>query len=298
MQGRGQPPAGRHRTSSPPGSARKVERPTVGDDDGLAHGGRTGGGHVDGGTRSSAARSTSTAWGRSSCRGRLRWMRSPRSTCASASDAKIGGHVDQEAQLHPVAAGEAELLEDPAVGRRLAGQRLAHPGQLGEEQLEHRPGHQLGDPAAARGLTVEGTGVEALDQRDVLGGEQRAQESGDEGRGRVGHVHVEEHDDVARRRGQCGAHGLSLAATAPRAGHHPGPGACACSAVSSSEPSSSTITSSTRPLPPWGARNGCTTTRTTDPTVEPSSRAGMQTKTLRPVRPLASATRAVGKSPW
>ena len=39
-------------------------------------------GPVHGRMRSNAARSTSTAWGRSSCRGRLRWMRSPRSTWA------------------------------------------------------------------------------------------------------------------------------------------------------------------------------------------------------------------------
>ena len=84
----------------------------------------------------------------------------------------------------------------------------------------------------------------------------------------------------------------------------PGPGTTrapaswAWSAVSSSEPSSSTMTSSTSPLPPWASRNGWTTARTTEPTVEPSSRAGMHTETLRLVRALASSTRPVGKSPW
>ena len=101
-------------------------------------------------------------------------MRSPRSTWARRSAPSCCGHVDQQAELDAVAAGEAELLEDPAVRRRLAGQGLAHPGELGEEQLEHGPGHQLGDPAAAGGVAVQRPRVEALDQRDVLGRQQRA----------------------------------------------------------------------------------------------------------------------------
>ena len=74
------------------------------------------------------------------------------------------------------------------------------------------------------------------------------------------------------------------------------PAARACSAVSSIEPSLSTRTSSTNPFPPAEARNGWTTARTTDPTVDPSSRAGMQTDTVR--SPLASSRRATGKSAW
>ena len=58
------------------------------------------------------------------------------------------------------------------------------------------------------------------------------------------------------------------------------------------------MTSSTSPFPPLAARNGCTTARTTEPTVEPSSRAGMHTETVRPVRALASSTGGLGKSPW
>ena len=75
------------------------------------------------------------------------------------------------------------------------------------------------------------------------------------------------------------------------------PASRACGAVSSVDPSSSTITSSTRPLPPWEARKGWTTARTTEPTVEPSSRAGMHTETVCPVRALAARTAPVGKSP-
>ena len=249
-------------------------------------------------TRSSAARSTSTAWGRSSWRGRLRWMRSPRSTWARRSGPEALGQVDQQPELDAVAAGEAELLEDPAVGGRLAGQGLAHPRELGEEQLEHRAGHQLGDPAATGGVTVQGPGVEALDQGDVVGGQQRPEQPGDEGRGRVGDVGVEEGDEVARTTlrapppwpGPCRRPRPGPAPPVPR---RPRPG----SAVSSLEPSSSTITSSTRPLPPCPARNGWTTARTTDPTVEASSRAGMHTDTVRSERSLAARTRSVGKSP-
>ena len=209
--------------------------------------------------RSSAARRTSTAWGRSSCSGRLRWIRSPRSTWARRSAPELAGHVDQEPDLDPVPLGEADLLEHPAVRRRLARQRLAHPGQLGEEQLEHRTGHQLGDPSAAGGLAVQGAGVEALHQGHVVGGEQRAQQPGDEGGRGVRHIGVEEDHDVAGRGGEAAAMAWPLPPGAARRRPPPGPRPRrAWTAVSSPEPSSSTMTSSTSPSPPWAATNGCT----------------------------------------
>ena len=55
------------------------ERAPIGDDQQLI--GRWHGGQC--GARASAVRNTSVAWGRSSCSGRLRWMRTPRSTWAS-----------------------------------------------------------------------------------------------------------------------------------------------------------------------------------------------------------------------
>ena len=86
VQGRRQPTAGRDRDQLAVGPGAEGERPAVGDDDGGAHRrAHEGRGNVVGGTRSSAARSTSTAWGRSSSSGRLRWMRSPRSTWARRS---------------------------------------------------------------------------------------------------------------------------------------------------------------------------------------------------------------------
>ena len=45
-------------------------------------------------------------------------------------------HIDEQAELHPVAVGESDLLEDAAMGRRLAGQRLADPRQRREQQLD------------------------------------------------------------------------------------------------------------------------------------------------------------------
>ena len=134
------------------------------------------------------------------------------------------GDVDQQAELDAVAAGEAELLEDPAERRRLAGQGLAHPGQFGKEELEHGTRHQFGDPPAPGGVAVQRPGVEALDEGDMFGGEQRAQQPGDEGGGRVGHVGVQVDDDVAAGGGERRRHGLALAAGPARPGHHHGPG--------------------------------------------------------------------------
>jgi hypothetical protein len=239
---------------------------------------------------------TSVAWGRSSWRGRLRWIRTPRSTWARAPGPELLGHVDEQAELDAVAVGEPDLLEDPAMRRRLAGQRLAYLGELGEEQLEHRSGHQLGDAAPAGGIAVQRAGVEALHQRDVVEEQERSEHAGDEGGRRVGHIRIEEDDQVAVGRRQRGRHGLPLAAVRFDAPHHPGPGVGGLlgrvvgGAVVEHE------TSSTRPFPPAEARNGCTTARTTEPTVDPSSRAGMHTETVRPA--LASSTLADGKSPW
>ena len=296
-------PARRRRapgTSAPSAPGAEGERAAVGDDDGPAHAALTAAAAAsDGAARSSAARSTSTAWGRSSCSGRLRWMRSPEVDLGQAVRPEALRHVDQQSELDAVAAGEAELLEDPAVRRRLAGQRLAHPGELGEEQLEHGPGHELGDPAAAGGLAVQRAGVEALDQRDVVGGEQRPEQPGDEGR--VSCWPRRRRGRPRRRRSRP----PSAAAMAwPLPPAPPGPATTGPRRRGPARPCRratrrrARCTSSTSPFPPCAARKGWTTARTTEPTVEPSSRAGMHTETVRPVRALASRTRPVGKSPW
>ena len=133
-------------------------------------------------------------------------------------------HVDQQPELDAVALRKADLLEDPAMGGGLAGQWLAHVGQLREQELEHRARHQLGHAPAAGRVVVQRPRVEALHQRDVVGRQERAEEARDEGRRGVRHVGVEIGHDVARRRVQGGGHGLPLAAGADRTADHPGPG--------------------------------------------------------------------------
>ena len=114
------------------------------------------------------------------------------------------------------------------MGRCLTGQRLAHPRQRGEQELEDRARHELGHPPAAGRLSVERACVEALHQSDVTGRQQWPEQPGDEGRCRVGHVGVEEDHHVAGRCSQRGGHGAALAPRtarpvgAARALHHEG----------------------------------------------------------------------------
>ncbi len=54
----------------------------------------------------------------------------------------------------------------------------------------------------------------------MLGGEQRSEQAGHEGRRRVGHVCIEEGDDVTGGGGQGCGHGLALAAGPAGSGHH------------------------------------------------------------------------------
>ena len=228
VQGGGEPAGGGDRDQRAVGPGAEGERAAVGDDDGPAHAGLT---CVF--TRAAAASTGDALERRPQHVDRLgaQLVQGPVAVDAFAEvdlgeriRSEMLRHVDQKAELHPVAAGEAQLLEDPAVRRRLAGQRLAHPRELGEEQLEHGPGHQLGDPAAAGGVTVQRPRVEALDQRDMVGGQQRAEEPGHEGRGRVGDVRVQEGDDVTRRGRQRRRHRLALAAVPTGSGHHGRPG--------------------------------------------------------------------------
>ena len=229
VQRRGQPAGRGDGLEGAAASRPEAQRAAVGDDEGAAHAGRP---------TAVTLPAAVTSPGRALERGtqhvdRLRpqLVQGPVAVDALAQvdlrqavGAEGLGDVDQQAELDAVATGEAELLEDPAVRRGLPGQRLAHPGQVGEEQFEHGSCHELGDPAASCRVTVQRSGVEALDEGDVVGGQQRAEQPGDEGRRRVGHIGVEEHDDVAGRGRQCGGHGLPLPARATRARDHAGTG--------------------------------------------------------------------------
>ena len=179
---------------------------------------------VTSGARARAARRMSVAWGRSSDKGRLRCTRTPRSTWAMVPTPKTGGHVDQQGQLDGVAVGQPALLQHRPGRGRLAGQRLLDGGQVGEEQIDDRLGHQLGDPPAAVGGSVERAPIEPLDQGDRLVDQQRPEQSGHEVGPEVGHVGVDEDDEVAFGGLEAGAHGLPLPPVGGVGADDPGPG--------------------------------------------------------------------------
>ena len=71
--------------------------------------------------------------------------------------------VDEQPQLHPVADGERQPLQQRAPGRVLAAQRLDEAGQPRPVQVQQRARDQLGDPAAAgRGCRRSGRSYIAL----------------------------------------------------------------------------------------------------------------------------------------
>ena len=156
VQRGGQAPAGRDgRRASPSAPGAEGQRAPVGDDDGAAHallarrGDRTRRGSVDGADALEGGPQDVDGLGPQLVERPVAVDALAEVDLGQAVGPELLRHVDQQPELDPVAVGEAHLLEDPAVGRRLAGQGLAHPGQLGEEQLEHGAGHQLGDPPAA-----------------------------------------------------------------------------------------------------------------------------------------------------
>ena len=122
-----------------------------------------------------------SACGASSESGRLRCTRTPRSTWAIAPSPKRVGHVDEQGEVDAVPLDERQLLEHLAAARALTGQRLQHGREVGEQDRDQRPGHELGDPAPLARPSVERAVVEALHEADLVAGEQRAEEPGDEG---------------------------------------------------------------------------------------------------------------------
>ena len=65
-------------------------------------------------------------------------------------------HVDQHRDLDAVAGRERQPLEQLAPRRDLAGERLAHAGELGVEERERRARQQVVDAAAAVGVVAAG----------------------------------------------------------------------------------------------------------------------------------------------
>ena len=92
--------------------------------------------------------------------------------------------VDEEPDLDAPALDERHRLEHVAPAGVLAAERLDESGELGEEHREQRTGDQLGDAAAAGGLTVERPPVVPLHERDVGVGDERSEQPGHEVRRR------------------------------------------------------------------------------------------------------------------
>src|ERR1700722_2556422 len=132
-----------------------------------------------------------------------------------AGQADLLVHVDQHADLDPVAGEERHVGEQLPTGRELARQRLHEARELRVEEVEERLGHQLGDPAAAVGdgllALLERTPVGGLDELDAGVLEYRAEGPVDEVLLEVGGVCVGEHDDVASCGGQGAPHRAALA---------------------------------------------------------------------------------------
>ena len=166
--------------------------------------------------RRRAAPSTSVAWGRSSARGRLRWMRTPRSTWVDLLDAEVLGHVDEQRQLHAVVRGQAGLVEHGPGGGGLAGQGLAHAREVGEQEVDHRSGHELGDPPSRSSLPVQRALVEPLHEGDVGLSRRGLEEQGPEEAGHevgveVLDIGVEEDEELGIGLLEGHGHGLALA---------------------------------------------------------------------------------------
>ena len=114
------------------------------------------------------------ACGPSSASGRLRCTRWPRSHWTMAGGAEPVGYVDQQAQVDAVAADEGDGFEHVAAGGALAGERLGESRQMREKEGDQRSGHQFGHSAPFAGAAVEGAVVVALDEGDVVPGQERA----------------------------------------------------------------------------------------------------------------------------
>ncbi len=130
VQGRGQAAAGGHRDQRAVGPGAEGQRAAVGDDEVAAHWGDTGPGASPSGDALESRPQHVDRLGPQLVQRPVAVDALAQVDLGQAVGTKMLGHVDQQAELDPVAAGEAQLLEDPAVRRRLARQGLAYPGEL------------------------------------------------------------------------------------------------------------------------------------------------------------------------
>ena len=149
----------------------------------------------------------------------LRCTRRFRSTCPIDRSPILQEQIDQQAGLDAVAGEERQLLQHGPPPGLLAGQRLDQAGQLWVEQVEQRPGRQLGHAPAARRLEhaawpTDRPLVEPFDELDALVLQQRADQPVDEARVDVADVGVDPGDDVALQDVQALPERLALAPVA------------------------------------------------------------------------------------
>src|SRR6266566_4252886 len=132
--------------------------------------------------------------------------------------------VDQQPYLDRVAGEERHRLEELPSPGVLPGEGLDESGELGEEEIDEWPRHQLRDAPAALGHdpvpVADGALVEALHVGDALLTQQRAQQPVDEARLDVADVGIDPRHDIAVQHVEALPQRLTLALEAPQLGQH------------------------------------------------------------------------------
>ncbi len=126
-------------------------------------------------------------------------------------ESRLGGQVDEQSEIDAVALFEWHLLEQRAPTRVLAGKWLDIGREVGKEERDQGPRHELGDPPALVGAPRDRAIVEALDEIDAVVQKQGAEQPGDETRLKIADVGIAPHDEVALACGQRLPQRLTLA---------------------------------------------------------------------------------------
>ena len=152
--------------------------------------------------------------------GWLAWRRAPRSTWASAPSPAVRLRSIQEAELDGVAAEEGHRREQVAPPGGLARERLGEAGQVGVEEVDQRPGADLGHPPAPVRVGAQRPPVDGLHVADLGVVDDRAHEPGHERGVEVHDVRVQPDDHVAPHDGEALPHRLALSPAGPEPGEH------------------------------------------------------------------------------
>ncbi len=123
--------------------------------------------------------------------------------------------IDQHRDLHPISGREGKPFEQVAACRNFAGERLAHAGELGKEERQRGPCHEMVDAPAAFAikplLLPQRPAIEGLHQRHLGLAHQRPQQTGREVPGKTLGVRVHVADELALERGKRAPHRVALA---------------------------------------------------------------------------------------